>query len=144
MNWRSWLVVGALLLGVPAAGAGEAVLSPPAASAGVAAGRLTLVDLRTPAEWRETGVPAGAQRVDYRNRKDDAAFVAAIRALVGGDKDAPLAVICRSGRRSAEARALLLAHGFRDVADVSEGMQGGPAGPGWIQRGLPVSLCPNC
>jgi rhodanese-related sulfurtransferase len=131
-------------LGAVPAPAQQATLSPPEARAAIAAGKLTLVDVRSPDEWRETGVPAGARRLDYRNRADDAAFVAAFAALVGGDHSAPVAVICRSGRRSAQVRALLLANGFRAVADVNEGVLGGEAGPGWLRRGLPLTPCPDC
>jgi len=145
----AWFDLGALaaallLLGTAAAPAGETVLSPARARADIAAGRRILVDVRTPEEWRETGLPSGARRLDYRNRRDDDAFVAAFTALVGGDPAQPVAVICRSGRRSAEVRALLAAHGFRDVADVSEGVMGGPAGPGWLSRGLPLTPCRDC
>src|SRR5689334_1177936 len=61
--------------------------------------KATLIDVREPAEWAETGVPQGAATISI-SRKD---FVEAVLAKVGGDKSAPVAVICRSGNRSAKA-----------------------------------------
>jgi len=145
-SWRILGFVGGLLglLGGFSAGAAEPGLSPVDASTLTAAGKITLVDVRTPAEWRESGVPPGAKRLDYRNRSGDAAFVEQIAAMVGGNRAAPLAIICRSGNRSAQVQTLLIQNGFSHVLNVSEGMWGGAAGPGWLRRGLPVEPCPTC
>jgi hypothetical protein len=37
-----------------------------------------------------------------------------------------------------------MARGFTNVYNVSEGMAGSKAGPGWIRRGLPIESCKNC
>lgn len=47
-------------------------------------------------------------------------------------KDKPIAVICRSGRRSAQAVAILQEAGFTQVVNV----QGGTSA--WVDAGLPV------
>lgn len=47
-------------------------------------------------------------------------------------KDKPIAVICRSGRRSAKAVALLQEAGFTQVSNVQGGIQA------WEQAGLEV------
>lgn len=47
-------------------------------------------------------------------------------------KDKPIAVICRSGRRSAQAVALLQEAGFTQVSNVQGGIQA------WEQAGLEV------
>jgi rhodanese-related sulfurtransferase len=47
-------------------------------------------------------------------------------------KDKPIAVICRSGRRSAKAVALLQEAGFSQVSNVQGGIQA------WEQAGLEV------
>ncbi|SEH59963.1 rhodanese-like domain-containing protein [Magnetospirillum fulvum] len=119
-------------------------LSPTEASAQVAAGTMALIDVRTPEEWRQTGVPVGAKRLDYRNRTGERQFVERIVAMVGGDRNAPLAIICRSGNRSAQVQTLLIENGFTRVVNVQEGMLGSAAGPGWLRRGLPVEPCPTC
>ena len=43
----------------------------------------------------------------------------------------------------ATAKALSDA-GFTHILDVSEGMAGSGAGPGWIKRELPMTRCPVC
>lgn len=101
----------------------------------VQAGDLLLIDIRQPQEWAETGSPAGAQRLDLRSPD----FVDQLTALAGGDTTRPIALICASGGRSARTAQTLTEAGFTTVLDVSEGMLGSSAGPGWLARGLPVT-----
>ncbi len=98
------------------------------------AGTITLIDIRRPDEWQRTGVGEGANPLDMR-RKD---FVAALSTLVGGDLDAPIALICARGVRSAGMSKRLSAAGFTRVIDVPEGMLGSRAGPGWLKSRLPT------
>jgi rhodanese-related sulfurtransferase len=130
-----------LLLGllVPGAQAGAEVSLPPILSAPEARklqleGQLLLVDIRSPREWRTTGVAAGALTVTV-HRWD---FAGALLAAAGGDHGRPIAIICATGGRTALARRYLQLMGFSAVVDVSEGMLGNSRGPGWIRRGLPV------
>jgi rhodanese-related sulfurtransferase len=97
-------------------------------------GEIVLVDIRQPEEWNETGSPKGAHRLDMR-RPD---FLAALSVLVDGDHNRQIALICARGGRSARMAKALSDTGFSQVIDVSEGMLGSSAGPGWIARGLPV------
>jgi rhodanese-related sulfurtransferase len=101
----------------------------------VAAGEITLIDIRRPDEWAETGSGAGALQIDMR--RDD--FVAALTTAVDGNRAAPIALICARGVRSARLANQLSAAGFTNIINVPEGMQGSSAGPGWIARGLPVA-----
>lgn len=110
------------------------LLTPPEAHRRVRAGQVTLIDIRRPDEWAATGVAQGAQPLDMR-RED---FVKALEALLGGDRSRPVALICARGVRSDRTARRLAAAGFTRVSDVSEGMLGSPAGPGWLSRGLPV------
>lgn len=100
-----------------------------------AAGQVTLVDVRRPDEWAKTGAGAGALLLDMRD--DD--FVANLAAAVDGNRDAPIALICARGVRSARLANQLSAAGFTQIINVPEGMLGSSAGPGWIARGLPLS-----
>lgn len=120
------------------------VLSPPQAQAMAQQGSLTIVDIRRPGEWQTTGVPEGASRATIRFGRGDAAFLARMRALTGGDRDMPVALICAGGVRSAYASKLLRKHGYSQVFDVAEGMLGSRAGPGWLRRDLPVEACGDC
>ncbi|MGJ8627593.1 MAG: rhodanese-like domain-containing protein [Sulfitobacter sp.] len=113
---------------------GDGTISAPDAAAAVASGELILVDIRRPDEWAKTGVPQGAVTLDMR--RDD--FPQALLAAMDGQKDRPVALICARGVRSARISARLIEAGFTHVIDVSEGMLGSRAGPGWLKRGLPL------
>jgi rhodanese-related sulfurtransferase len=97
-------------------------------------GDLLLIDIRQPEEWAQTGSAKGATRLDMRSP----GFLDALAALTGGDRSRPIALICASGGRSARTARALTEAGFTSVLDVSEGMLGSSAGPGWLARGLPV------
>lgn len=115
------------------------------ALAGVKAGEMTLIDVRSPQEWRETGVPQGARTVTIHNPDGMAGFVAAATRAVGGKKDQPIALICARGWRSYRAASALRDAGFTKIINVREGMLGNPLdGPGWLDRKLPVERCKNC
>jgi rhodanese-related sulfurtransferase len=106
----------------------------------VQAGELTLVDIRRPEEWRQTGVAKGAVTIDMR----DPAFAETLLQQVGGRRDAAIAIICRTGNRTTQLQQALRAAGFTQVYNVREGMAGSGAGPGWIRQGLPVEPCGRC
>jgi rhodanese-related sulfurtransferase len=142
---RFFLIVAALVL--VAVGARAEVLTAAEAKALAGRGELTIVDVRLPVEWAETGLPAGAEGVSLQNsltREVRGDFVADVLRAVGGDRGRPIALICARGNRSAFAQQLLAAAGFTAVADISEGMVGGANGPGWLARGLPTRPCKAC
>ncbi|MGI5380281.1 rhodanese-like domain-containing protein [Streptomyces sp. CA-251387] len=87
-----------------------------------------LVDVREPGEWA-TGHAPGA-------------VLAPLSSLTSGEllppaaRGRPVVAICRSGKRSREAAALLAARGT-DVVDVIGGMRA------WADAGLPVVAEPG-
>ncbi len=97
--------------------------------------KIVLLDIRTPNEWRATGVGEAAHPLDMR-RED---FISVVAQLVEQDKSRPVALICAGGVRSARMSNRLTEAGFTNIIDVPEGMLGSAAGPGWIRAGLPVS-----
>lgn len=107
-------------------------------------GELTIVDIRTPGEWHRTGVPVGALEINMIQPGGLGQFVNKISAAVGGDKSAPIALICRTGNRSGQMQQALLDAGFTRVFNIREGMMGSGAGPGWRKRDLPVRQCTSC
>jgi len=131
----AWL---AALTLTPAVAASGAELSAPDALAQMKAGQLTLVDIRTPAEWQQTGVAQGAVRLDMQHPRGGAGFMEELLKQIKGDKSAPVALICRTGNRSTQVQRYLEAQGFTRVFNVREGMAGSAAGPGWLRRGLPL------
>ncbi|MBV5275094.1 MAG: rhodanese-like domain-containing protein [Lamprocystis purpurea] len=119
-------------------------LTAPEANDQARTGALTLIDIRTPEEWRQTGVAEGAVRIEMRNPKGPDGFAEAVLAEVKGDRNAPIALICRTGNRTTYMQKELEARGFTHVYNIKEGMVGSAAGPGWIKRGLPVQACKQC
>ncbi|MBE1284968.1 MAG: rhodanese-like domain-containing protein [Rhodobacteraceae bacterium] len=140
---RSLLIGGLALVGALAGGAwwrrqapdyDGLALSVSQAHAQAARGEIILIDIRTPREWRATGLGEHARPVDMR-RED---FVQALQKVVGGDTAAPIALICARGVRSARLSLRLTEVGFTNIIDVPEGMLGSGAGPGWLRAGLPL------
>lgn len=119
-------------------------LSAPEAFAQARAGKLTLIDIRRPDEWRQTGVAAGALRINMVHPQGVAGFVREVGAALDGRRDAPIALICRTGNRTTRMQKALQDAGFTNVYHIPEGMAGSPAGPGWIARDLPVDPCRAC
>lgn len=98
------------------------------------AGQVYLVDIRRPSEWKQTGVAKHASKITMH--KDG--FLDRIAALTGGDKTAPVALICARGNRSTRMINLLEKNGYTNVYNVKEGMLGSPEGAGWLAKGLPL------
>ena len=119
-------------------------MAAPDAYAQAQAGKLTLIDVRTPDEWRKTGVAQGALRIDMTNARGEAGFIRQVDAALGGNKHLPVGLIGLAGNRAANAQKVLRESGFTHVYNIKEGMLGGSAGPGWIARKLPVEPCPRC
>ncbi|MCF8150382.1 MAG: rhodanese-like domain-containing protein [Sulfuritalea sp.] len=139
-RFQQFLLVCLLLVGSSLASA-EPDLSAPDASAAVAAGKLTLVDIRTPPEWKQTGVAAGAKLINMQHPQGAPGFVNQLLAELEGDRNAPVALICRTGNRTTQVQRYLQSVGFTRVYNVKEGMAGSGAGPGWIKRGLALEPC---
>jgi len=97
------------------------------------AGTLLLIDIRTPEEWRDTGVAQGALALDV----ETPAFEVRLAGLRLDHPAKRIALIDRSGALSASTRDKLAGRGFRDILAV----RGGMLGPGgWLAEKLPVEL----
>ncbi len=108
------------------------------------AGEIVLIDIRQPEEWRQTGVAEGAFRVSMGHPEGGQGFLRDVLAAVGGDSDATLVLICRTGNRTSQVVPALQQWGFTRVYHVPEGMLGSHSGAGWIRAGLPVEDCSAC
>lgn len=119
----------------------DGVISAPEAHQLAQAGKVVLIDIRTPAEWRETGIPAGAKRANASNPLGPAGFLQEVLDIVGNVRTQPVAIICRTGNRTTRARSFLLSKGFTEVYNVKEGVAGSESGEGWFKHDLPVENC---
>ncbi|WP_063999785.1 rhodanese-like domain-containing protein [Campylobacter iguaniorum] len=83
---------------------------------------IQIVDVRTPAEWAETGVINGAILVTYRNADGsiNSDFVNEVKSKI--DTNKKVGIICRSGARSKAASALLSDAGAENVINLGGGM----------------------
>ena len=97
-------------------------------------GSATLIDVRSPFEWRTTGIAEGATGITLQDRD----FLDQVLSAVGGDKTRPVALICQSGNRSLVAQRQLQAAGFETVYNVTGGTLD------WQAQGLPTEDCRRC
>ena len=119
--------------------------------------RALLVDVRSSMEFLFVGHPVGAVHLAWIDEPDwdvNPHFVAEVRKLVlggaasGSGPDAPVILICRSGKRSKEAGNKLINAGFQAVYHIGEGFEGEldeqhrrSTSGGWRFRGMPWEQC---
>ena len=93
-----------------------------------------VIDIRTPEEWRETGVIEGSHLLtffDAKGRYDARAWLSELTAIAG--RDDAFALICDSGGRSGVvSQALDGQLGYRYVFDVPGGISQ------WIAENRPT------
>lgn len=90
------------------------------------AGRIELIDVRTPVEFREV------HSIHARNVPLDSLDPKTVMDT-RSDKDAPVYVICQSANRSRKACEAFVAAGYSDVVNVEGGTSA------WAAAGLPVA-----
>ena len=84
-----------------------------------------VVDVRTPAEWRDTGIIKGSIRITYMDnegRVDKKAFMEAIEANVKS-KDDLIVLVCRTGVRSKKAASWLAKEGYSNIYNKTHGIK---------------------
>jgi len=109
------------------------VMDPKEAHDKAGKGELLLVDVRTPQELKQTGLPDGAHHIELAPT-----FLDKLNKLTGGDKTKPVAFMCATGARSNYVAKELVKRGWTHVIDVAGGVFGGPKGKGWKAEGLPL------
>ncbi|AMJ60782.1 hypothetical protein AXW83_11195 [Bosea sp. PAMC 26642] len=140
MNRRVFLSGAAALLSSTGA---LAQFTPPALSAHEAheqaqTGKLLLIDIRTPAEWTDTGIPQGAIRLDA----ESAGFEIRLAGLRLDNPGRRIALIDRTGGLSVSVQQRFAGRGWRDLLAVRGGMLGAPGVKGWLAEALPVTGYP--
>ncbi|MBT8122738.1 MAG: rhodanese-like domain-containing protein [Gammaproteobacteria bacterium] len=120
--------------------------------------RVVMIDVRSSMEFLFVGHPRGSVHVPWIDAPSwtvNADFITEVRkVMLGGigigehGDDAPVVLICRSGKRSLEAGKLLIENGFTTVYNIEEGFEGeldeehhrSTVG-GWRFHGLPWEQC---
>jgi rhodanese-related sulfurtransferase len=86
------------------------------------------LDVRMEIEYLYVGHPPGVVHLSWYEYPEMAAhperFVQHVEREVAGDKNRPVVLICRSGKRTVDAGLALEAAGFTDVTNVLEGFEG--------------------
>ena len=120
--------------------------------------RVVMIDVRSSMEYLFVGHPVGSVHVPWIDAPEwtvNPHFVTEVRkVLLGGvgmgehSNDAPVVLICRSGKRSLEAGNLLIEKEFKEVFNVDEGFEGEldehhhrSTTGGWRYHGLPWEQC---
>ncbi len=119
--------------------------------------RTLLIDIRSSMEYLFVGHPKGALHVPWIDEPDwvvNPHFVTDVRKLMlGGVADnseagVPVVLICRSGKRSREAAAVLIQAGIQHVYHIDEGFEGELDAEhhrstlgGWRHHKLPWEQC---
>jgi rhodanese-related sulfurtransferase len=120
--------------------------------------RAVLIDVRSSMEYLFVGHARGSVHVAWIDEPDwvvNPHFLTEVRkVMLGGigveehTRDAPVLLICRSGKRSLEAGKLLIENGFNEVYNVAEGFEGEldkhhhrSTTGGWRFHGLPWEQC---
>jgi rhodanese-related sulfurtransferase len=80
----------------------------------IAKGGIQLVDVRTPVEFAQGHIP-GAININVK----DGQFQSQVQSQLS--TDLPVAVYCRSGKRSADARKILSKMGYNQLYDLKGG-----------------------
>ena len=99
---------------------------------------IVIVDVRTPKEWRQTGIVESSVPImffDEKGKPHAQHWMSKIAAYVAPDDE--LILICRSGNRSRIiANYLSQQHGFRRIYNVKNGIKK------WLRLGL-KTVAPN-
>ena len=95
---------------------------------------LVFIDIRRVDEWQATGVPKGA----YPVTMDNPEFLTILSRLTKNNFNQPIGIICAAGGRSARICQALTTQGYNFVFDISEGVNGGPYGAGWLEKKLEI------
>jgi rhodanese-related sulfurtransferase len=94
--------------------------------------KVTLIDIRLPEEWAQTGTVAGSHRITLFRENGSVApdFLAKVQQVAATDK--PVALICRTGNRTRAGADMLAQVGYKKVYNVTHGIMG------WMKADKPV------
>lgn len=130
--WRILLV--ALAFGFFSPASAEVTAIDNAELSRLLAAGVPLVDVRTEAEWRDTGIIAGSRLLTFfaaSGHSEPAVWLEKLKTVALPAQ--PVIVICRSGNRTRAVSAFLSQQaGYRTVYNVQRGING------WREAGQPL------
>jgi len=94
-----------------------------------------VIDIRTPMEWKQTGIIKGAHKMMFftpQGQPDLAGWFFELGHLVK-DKDQPILIYCAHANRSKALGKGLDSMGFKHVYELKGGIENG-----WIKAGKPT------
>ncbi len=94
---------------------------------------VTVVDIRRPEEWQQTGIVKGSKTITFFDHtgRINPNFLSEFTAIAKPDQ--PVALICRTGSRTqAASQAVAQQLGYKNVMNVTHGITG------WIAERRPV------
>ncbi len=120
---RKLILIALLCLSVPAFGAEVNDISSDQLKSLISSG-VTVIDVRTPAEWHQTGIVEGSIPImffDEKRKPHPQEWLDQATKYVQPDEQ--VAIICRSGNRSKIiGNYLIKQHGFQSVYNVKGGI----------------------
>lgn len=100
----------------------------------LAASGVAVIDIRTAAEWKESGVIAGSKLItfyDANGRSDPPQWLEKVKTVAQPGQ--PVILVCRSGKRSSAATQFLAQQaGYTTVYNVAQGLNA------WTGEGRPL------
>jgi len=100
----------------------------------LAARGVPVIDIRTPGEWKDSGVIAGSRLLTYFDEAGNAnppQWLEKAKAIAGPEQ--PVILICRSGKRTGAATQFLSEQArYKTVYNVSKGLNA------WLAEGRPL------
>ena len=85
--------------------------------------KVTLIDIRRPEEWAQTGVVAGSKKLTFFTKTGgiNPNLVPGLKAIASADQ--PIALICRTGNRTKVAAQMITSQlGYKTVYNVKNGI----------------------
>ena len=123
LNIKNCLILCALLLTQVACAVEVAEIDTKRLEELIASG-VTVIDVRTPREWKQTGIVEGSLPImffDERRKAHPQKWMQQASAHINADS--PIAIICRTGSRSkAVGNFLIKQHGYQNVYNVTGGI----------------------
>ena len=97
--------------------------------------KVTLVDIRRPEEWKQTGIVPGSNMITLFTSRGgiNPDFVSQLQKVSSPGK--PVILICRTGNRTRAASTMLVKQlGYKNVYNVTHGITGWIAGKREVTR----------